>query len=141
MNREALVAVLGNQYSVPVAHVGAPVTARVHRERVCLWRDTDLIADHQRAADGAHRRVVDPEHYAALFGRKPRAQVMLYRERFCSASARGRNATSASSRAANGPISGKRSSPSMPSSKGTARPLCSGRWRAPRGLMLTAAST
>src|SRR5262249_52775945 len=30
---DALVAVLGNQYSVPIAHVGAPVTARVHRER------------------------------------------------------------------------------------------------------------
>ena len=31
---EALVAVPGNRYSVPVAHVGAPVTVRVHRDRV-----------------------------------------------------------------------------------------------------------
>jgi transposase len=77
---EALVAVLGNQYSVPVTHVGAPVAARVHRERVVVWRDTLLLAEHARAPDGAHRRAVDPAHYAPLFGRKPRAQVMLYRE-------------------------------------------------------------
>jgi hypothetical protein len=77
---EALVAVLGNQYSVPVAHVGAPVAARVHRERVALWRDALLLAEHARAPDGAHRRVVDPAHYAPLFARKPRAQVMLYRD-------------------------------------------------------------
>ena len=76
---DALVAVLGNQYSVPVLHVGAPVTVRVHRDRIAIWRDTVRLAEHVRAADGAHRRVVDPEHFAPLFGRKPRAQVMLYR--------------------------------------------------------------
>ena len=80
VSAEALVAVLGNRYSVPVAHVGAPVTVRVHRERVRLWRDGLLLADHRRAPDGARQRVVDPLHCAPLFGRKPRAQAMLYRE-------------------------------------------------------------
>ncbi len=80
VSAEALVAVLGNRYSVPVAHVGAPVVARVHRERVRLWRDATLLADHPRARDGARERVVDPAHVAALFPRKPRAQAMLYRE-------------------------------------------------------------
>jgi len=74
------VAVLGNQYSVPIIHVGAPVIARVHRERVALWRDAELLVSHARAPDGAHHRVVEPEHFAPLFGRKPRAQVMLYRQ-------------------------------------------------------------
>ena len=77
---EALVAVGGNRYSVPIAHVGAPVAVRVHRERIRLWRDTDCVADHPRAPDGAGRRVVDPAHFAPLFPRKPRAQAMLYRE-------------------------------------------------------------
>jgi transposase len=77
---EALVAVLGNRYSVPVAHVGAPLTARVHHQRVRLWRDGVLLADHRRAPDGARQRVVDPAHFAPLFARKPRAQAMLYRE-------------------------------------------------------------
>jgi transposase len=76
---DALVAVLGNHYSVPVEHVGTPVTVRVHRERLAVWRDLVCIAEHRRAPDGAHRRVIDPQHFAPLFGRKPRAQVMLYR--------------------------------------------------------------
>jgi transposase len=80
VSAEALVAVLGNRYSVPVAHVGAPVTVRVHQARVRLWRDGLLLADHRRAPDGARQRVVDPLHFAPLFGRKPRAQAMLYRE-------------------------------------------------------------
>ncbi|MBV9354086.1 MAG: transposase [Chloroflexi bacterium] len=76
----ALVAALGNSYSVPIEHVGAPVTIRVHRERIVIWRDAQLLAEHARAPDSAHRRVVDPAHFAPLFGRKPRARVMLYRE-------------------------------------------------------------
>lgn len=76
---EALVAVWSNRYSVPIAHVGAPVTVRVHRERVRIWRDLDCVADHRRAPDGARQRVVEPTHFAPLFGRKPRAQALLYR--------------------------------------------------------------
>ena len=67
-------------YSVPVEHVGAPVTVRVHRQRIVIWRDAERLAEHARAPDGAHRRVRDPAHFAPLFGRKPRGQVMLYRE-------------------------------------------------------------
>jgi transposase len=80
VNRESLVAVLGNQYSVPVNQVNAPVTVRIHPERIVIWRDNALLARHDRAPDGARRRVVTPEHFAPLFGRKPRAQVMLYWE-------------------------------------------------------------
>jgi transposase len=80
VSAEALVAVMGNQYSVPIEHVGAPVAVRLHRERIVVWRDTTHLATHARAPDGAHRRVVEPAHFVPLFGRKPRAQVMLYRE-------------------------------------------------------------
>ena len=65
---------------VPVAHVGAPVTARIHRDRIRIWRDTACLADHPRAADGVRQRIIDPAHCAALFPAKPRAQTMLYRE-------------------------------------------------------------
>lgn len=77
---EALVAARGNRYSVPVEHVGAPVVVRLHADRVRLWRDQLLLADHPRAPDGAHQRVVDPAHFEPLFARKPRARVMLYRD-------------------------------------------------------------
>ncbi len=80
VNSESLVHVRGNAYSVPVAHVGTPVTVRIHRERVVLWRDTVSLAEHKRARDGAHQRVVVPEHFAPLFAKKPRAQVMLQRQ-------------------------------------------------------------
>src|SRR6266700_2335909 len=76
----ALVAVLGNSYSVPIEHVGAPITVRIHRERIVIWHDAELLAEHARAPDGAHHRVVNPAHFTPLFGRKPRGQVMLYRE-------------------------------------------------------------
>jgi len=66
---------------VPVAHVGAPVAVRVHRERIRLWRDAACLADHPRAPDGAGRRIVDPAHFAPLFPHKPRARAMLARER------------------------------------------------------------
>jgi hypothetical protein len=79
-SREALVPVRGNRYSVPMAHAGAPLVVRLYPHRLCLWRDTVLVAEHRRAADGAHERVVDPDHFAPIFGRKPRAQVMLYRQ-------------------------------------------------------------
>ncbi|GAC1525421.1 MAG: hypothetical protein NVS2B16_33910 [Chloroflexota bacterium] len=77
---DATVAALGNRYSVPVAHVLAPVVVRLHRDRVRVFRDTTLIADHVRASDGARQRMIDPTHFALLFTRKPRAQVMLYRD-------------------------------------------------------------
>jgi transposase len=80
VSREALVAVAGNRYSVPVAHVGLPATVRLHRDRVRIWRDATCLADHPRAPDGARQRVIDPTHFAPLFPAKPRAQVMLYRE-------------------------------------------------------------
>lgn len=80
VSAESLVAVAGNRYSVPVIHVGAPVTIRLHRERVRIWRDTTCVADHPRAPDGARRRVIDVTHFAPLFPAKRRGQVMLYRD-------------------------------------------------------------
>jgi transposase len=77
---ESVVHVAGNVYSVPVGHVGAPVSIRLHAERIRIWRDTTCLADHRRAPDGAQERVVEPQHFAPLFPRKERAQVMLYRD-------------------------------------------------------------
>jgi transposase len=77
---DATVAALGNRYSVPIAHVSAPVIVRLHRDRVRIYRDAAMLADHARAPDGGRERIVDPAHFAPLFARKPRAQAMLYRE-------------------------------------------------------------
>jgi hypothetical protein len=79
VTRESVVHVLGNGYSVPVAHVGCPVTVRVHADHIRLWRDGEHLATHRRARDGAHQRVIDPAHYAPVFASKPRGEAMLYR--------------------------------------------------------------
>jgi transposase len=77
---ESLVHVRANVYSVPVANVGFEVTVRIHRERIAIWHDTVLLAEHRRAPDGAHQRIVAPEHFQPLFSKKPRARVMLQRQ-------------------------------------------------------------
>jgi transposase len=76
---ESMVLHAGNAYSVPLGHVGAPVTVRIHVQRVRIFRDTLLLADHLRVPEGAHRRIVEPQHFADVFSQKARAQVMLYR--------------------------------------------------------------
>jgi transposase len=77
---ESLIHLRGNVYSVPVAHVGTTLTARLHRDEVRIFRDTVEVACHRRAPDGARKRVIDPGHFQPLFAKKPRAQVMLYRQ-------------------------------------------------------------
>jgi len=76
---ESLVHVRGNMYSVPLGHIGAPVAVHLYQTKVSFFRDTTWLATHQRAPDGAHQLVRDPAHFAPLFAKKPRAQVMLYR--------------------------------------------------------------
>ena len=76
---ESLVHVRGNQYSVPLGHIGAPVAVHLYETRVSFFRDTTWLATHRRVPDGAHQLVREPAHYVPLFAKKPRAQVMLYR--------------------------------------------------------------
>jgi hypothetical protein len=80
VSAESVVPFEGNGYSVPLGHLGAPVTVRVHAERIRIFRDTLLLADHPRAKEGAHQRIIDPGHFEAAFAQKGRARVMLYRQ-------------------------------------------------------------
>jgi len=77
VNAQSLVHVAGNSYSVPLGNRGAPVTVRMHRDHVVIWRDIVLLANHGRVPDGAHQRIVASEHFAPIFAKKPRAQTML----------------------------------------------------------------
>jgi hypothetical protein len=77
---ESLIHLRGNVYSVPVAYVGMTVTARLRRYEVYIFSNMQEIARHRRASDGERRRVIIPEHFKPLFTKKPRAQVMLYRQ-------------------------------------------------------------
>jgi transposase len=82
VNRESLVRVDGNQYSVPVGHGGQAVDVRLLRDRVRLSRDGALLAEHARLT-GTGQRQRDPAHYASALGHRPRARLVLDRERLC----------------------------------------------------------
>lgn len=79
VNRESLVRVDGNQYSVPVGHGGQAVDVRLLRDRVRISRDGVLLAEHNRVR-GTGQRQRDPAHYAPALSERPRARLVLDRE-------------------------------------------------------------
>ena len=79
VSRESLVHIAANRYSVPAQLVGHTLTARIHLARIELFDGHERVASHRRQA-GRNARIVVPEHYEAVFGRKPRARVMVYRD-------------------------------------------------------------
>jgi transposase len=82
VNRESLVRVDGNQYSVPVGHGGQAVDVRILHEVIRISRDGVLLAEHARLS-GTGQRQRDPDHYAAALTHRPRARLVLDRERLC----------------------------------------------------------
>jgi transposase len=79
VSRESLVNIDTNRYSVPSHLVGQTLTARIHPQRIDFYDGMEQVASHARHA-GRHMRVVVPEHFEAVFARKPRARVVLYRD-------------------------------------------------------------
>jgi Mu transposase, C-terminal domain len=82
VNRESLVRADGNQYSVPVGHGGQAVDVRLLRDLTRLSRDGVLLAEHARLT-GTGQRHRDPAHYASALTHRPRARLVLDRERLC----------------------------------------------------------
>jgi transposase len=79
VNRESMVTLATNRYSVPAHFVGMALTARVYPRRIELYYGTERVATHERHF-GRHARIVIPEHFEAVFALKPRARVMIYRD-------------------------------------------------------------
>jgi transposase len=79
VSRESLVVIATNRYSVPTRLVGQTLTARIHLDRIELFDGLERVASHPRHP-GRHVRVVVPEHFEAVFARKPRARTMVYRD-------------------------------------------------------------
>lgn len=79
VNRESMVIIATNRYSVPVHLVGQTLTVRLHPERIELFDGLEHVTSHPRHR-GRQARVVVPAHFEAVFVRKPRARVMVYRD-------------------------------------------------------------
>ena len=77
---ESLVHLDSNRYSVPVGYIGRPLVARVRRHWIDIYNEDKLVARHPRAQQRLARPIRIPEHYEPVFAKKPRAQVMLYRD-------------------------------------------------------------
>ena len=86
VSREGLVAIETNRYSVPAHLMGRALTARIHRSRIEVFADQELVATHVRLPAGQHTRVIDPRHFEAAFVGKPRGRAMVYRDWLCSLS-------------------------------------------------------
>jgi transposase len=82
VTRESLVRADGNQYSVPVGHGGQAVDVRLLRDLLRISRDGVLLAEHARLT-GTGQRHRDPNHYAPALTHRPRARLVLDRERLC----------------------------------------------------------
>jgi transposase len=85
VSREGLVAIETNRYSVPAHLMGRALTARIHRSRIEVFADQELVATHVRLP-AQNARVIDPAHFEAAFVGKPRGRVMVYRDWLCSLS-------------------------------------------------------
>jgi hypothetical protein len=72
----------GNQYSVPAGHLGQAIDVRILRDVIRLSRDGLPLAEHARLA-GTGQRQRDPAHYAPALEHRPRARLVLERERLC----------------------------------------------------------
>jgi transposase len=77
---ESLIHIDRNRYSVPVGYIGRPLLARVRRDWIDFYSEEKLVAHHCRAKCKEFKPIRVPEHYEPVFKKKPRAQVMLYRD-------------------------------------------------------------
>lgn len=82
VNRESLVRVDGNQYSVPTGHLGQALDVRLLAREVVISRDGDELARHERAFGRGERRR-DPAHYIEALRHRPRARLVLERDALC----------------------------------------------------------
>jgi hypothetical protein len=79
VNRESLVTIATNRYSVPAQLVGLALTARLYPARIELFHGAERVARHPRHV-GRNARIIIPEHFEAVFALKPRARIMVYRD-------------------------------------------------------------
>jgi transposase len=61
-----------NRYSVAAVAAGKPVQVRAYAERIVVWSNGQVVAEHQRAF-GHDRTIYNPLHYLPILARKPGA--------------------------------------------------------------------
>jgi transposase len=79
-NNRFRVALDSNHYSVPSEYASAPMTLKAYTDRLCLYHNNKLIAQHPRSYD-RHQDFEDPDHPKLLLQqrRKAREQRVIMR--------------------------------------------------------------
>ena len=80
-DRQFRVTFEGNRYSVPARFAGTRVTVKAYPDRLCIYRDDELIARHARSFD-RHQDIADPDHAKALVAQRRHAQDAQVLKRF-----------------------------------------------------------
>ena len=70
-----------NRYSVPAAYAHRRLTVKAYPNRVCIYFDAELIAQHHRSYD-RHQDIEDPEHAKGLIAKRSRAREQRLMLRF-----------------------------------------------------------
>jgi transposase len=65
----------GNRYSVPAEHAGAALTLKAYPDRLCIYRENNLVARHQRSYDRGCD-FEDPDHPKALLAQRKSRPVL-----------------------------------------------------------------
>ena len=80
-DRQFRVTFEGNRYSVPARFAGTRVTVKAYPDRLCIYRDEELIARHTRSFD-RRQDIEDTDHAKALVAQRRHAQDAQTLKRF-----------------------------------------------------------
>lgn len=80
-NRQFRVTFEANRYSVPARYAGQPLTLKAYPDRLCLYRDDELVARHVRSYE-RHLDREDPDHAKALVRQRRHARDAHVLQRF-----------------------------------------------------------
>jgi len=76
-----------NRYSVPAEYAGRALTVKTYPDRLCIYCENKLIAQHPRSYD-RHQDVEDPDHPKALLAQRKKARDQKIFMRFLALSAK-----------------------------------------------------
>ena len=80
-NRQFRVTFETNRYSVPARFAGYPLTLKAYPDRLCVYREAELIARHGRVYD-RHQDIEDPDHAKTLVAQRRHARDSQVLKRF-----------------------------------------------------------
>jgi transposase len=80
-NRQFRVTFDANRYSVPARFAGCQLTLKAYPDRLCLYRDDELVARHVRSYE-RHLDCEDPDHAKALVAQRRHARDAQVLKRF-----------------------------------------------------------